>query len=655
MLDPIVPFLAVKDGDLRRMLEVKERTGIHRFMVVGIHCGMRMIGPPPDEEYARFGELLRSLREAAEPHGIEIGWWCAPCLKIGPSPYQRITGLKGGISTISACPLDEEFIADFCRRVKIVASIGRPASILLEDDYQLSNHPGVGVGCFCPLHLEKFREYAGRYYSREELEELFTKKPKESMELRRLWAKMSCDTMAACSSALRRAVDEVDPAIRLWACEPGTTDLDGKLSLAVPKALAGPAHAPAVRICGTQYCSRNDAREIPSCLAHVMYDTEHLPPEYELLHETDTYPHNRYFSSAALMESILTGAIFEGCHNTLFYGGQYLDNPAEDTGYFDMYRRNERRLREIQRFTAESRLDGCQIVFKPEYDFIRSRQLWDGDSAITALRACAGILGRWGIPYTTRERKVKLLPKAALENMDNGEILTLLKGSLLLDSEAATELARRGFAEYLGVKIRIADMIPAVEEYILDNAPADFSRGRRIYNNAFAPAGSEGAQYAEIQADGAEVLTVYRGPFDSVVQPGLTRFINSLGGRIVVMGCAFLNESSNLFCYRKRELMRRLICWLAEDELPASVLNAPNIWMLFREAENAACIMVNNLCPDPLEKLELEVADCWKDAHVEELNSDGEWTAAECTRQGKNLTISGTGSFMHPRIFRLKR
>lgn len=653
--DPVIPYNAVDENDYQAMIELKEKTGIHRFLMVGLYNGIRITGYPSDEDFVRFAEKLRKVKEKVAPHGIEVGWWCLPSLKTGKSPYQAIVDITGKESPISTCPLTEEFVGDFGRRIKLVAEIARPTMILLEDDYQLSNHPGFKLGCFCPAHLKKFAQYAGKEYSREELYELFTAKPLKAVDLRLKWAQMSHDTMVELSEKLRRSLDQVSPETRLWLCEPGCSDLDGNLSRDVPLALAGKNTRPAIRIFGTQYGSSDVGRDIPSNLAHTMYSAEHLPPEFELFHESDTYPHNRYFSSAKLMETIMTGAVMIGCDSSLFIGAQYIDNHLEEFGYFEMFARQKKKLLALQESIRGSELDGLQLVYRPEFDFVRCAPVWESSSALYGMKAWAKALGRFGFPYTTLPRRVKLLTKAAIECISDEELTKMLSEALLLDSDSALALQERGFGELLGVTLRDVGAIPAVEEYILDNAPGDLSRGRRIYNFAYAPSGSESAQYAQLTAHpGAEVLTEYRNPYDQGIQPGFTRFVNKLGGKVAVMGCSIFNESSNFFNYRKKEILRGVLNWLNDEPLPVTMLNAPNMWVLFRKNGDSAYMMITNLCPDSAKELEVAIAPAWQNKLIEELNDDGSWQPAEyCVKDGVAV-ICGESSYMTPRMFRLK-
>ena len=652
IFDPIIPYNAVDENDYQAMIELKERTGIHRFLMIGLPTGTRITGYPSDEDFIKFAEKLRLIKEKVTQHDIEVGWWCLPGLKTGKSPYQAIIDITGKESPISTCPLTEQFAMDFARRIKLVAQIAKPTMILLEDDYQLSNHPGFKLGCFCPAHLKKFAQYAGKEYSREELYELFTAKPLKAVDLRLKWAQMSHDTMVELSEKLRSSLDQVSPNTRLWLCEPGCTDLDGNLSQDVPLALAGKNTRPAIRIFGTQYGSSDIARDIPANLAHTMYSAEHLPPDFEIFHESDTYPHNRYFSSAKLMESIMTGAVMIGCDSSLFIGAQYIDNHLEDFGYFDMFAKQKKKLLTLQESIRGSELDGLQIVYRPQFDFIRCAPVWESSSALYGVKAWAKALGRFGFPYTTLPRRVKLLTSAAIECISDEELTKMLSEALLLDSDSAMAIQERGFGELLGVTLNDVGAIPATEEYILDNAPGDLTRGKRIYN--FAPSGSEKAQYAKLTAHpGAEVLTEYRNPYDEAIQPGFTRFVNKLGGKIAVMGCSIFNESSNLFNYRKKEILRGVLNWLNEEPLPITVLNAPNMWVLFRKNCNTAYVMITNLCPDSTQQLEVAISSTWQNKVIEELNTEGKWQPAQYHIKNNITIINGESNYMTPRLFRL--
>lgn len=654
--DPVIPY-DFEAGNLedmiKDMIRVRREYGIRRFLITGVGIGVRITGYPGDEAYRRLGEIIRDAKEKTGDCDIEIGWWCAPTLKVGNSPYQHLVDISGIESPISSCPLDDRFAGDLARRVALVAEIARPYMIQFEDDYQLSNHPGFKLGCFCPLHLEEFARRAGREYTRGELEEIFAADPMREPELRRRFGLLARDTMTGLAAKIRAAVDEVAPETRMCLCEPGGADIDGGLSEPVARAFAGPDTRPAIRIFGAQYSSSDSASQIPSVMGHAMYSAEHLPEDFEVYHETDTYPHTRYYASAAFARGMLYGAAAIGCDDTLLYATQYLDDPLEDAGYFEMYRANAKKLNAFKEAVQGCELDGWQIVYKPDGSWFLP--LKDRGAPSANLAGLAGLLGRMGIPYTTRERGVKLLAGSAAAAMSDAELLGILGSAVLLDATAAMTAAERGFGALLGVEVEKLDALAISEEYILPAAGVEHPAGRKIYNMAFAPAGGEGARYAKLISQGAEVLTEYRDPAGRAVQPGLTRFVNREGGRVAVMGCCLMqNNSSNIFSYRKKEVLRSLYRWLnGGTPLPAAALDAPNTWLLFNRKPGQAVIMLNNLTSDPLRKTEIALAPEWLSGGIRELGPDGAWRELEASQRESSVILPGECLPKEPRIFKI--
>lgn len=653
-LDPMIPYEVGEPEDMvRDMIRIRRDYGIRRFLITGVGIGVRITGYPGDDAYRELGELIREVREKTSSHDIEVGWWCAPTLKTGNSPYQHLVDISGIESPISNCPLDDRFAGDLARRVALVAEIARPYMIQFEDDYQLSNHPGFSMGCFCPLHLKEFARRTGVEYTRAELEAIFTANPLKEVELRRAFALMSRDTMVGLAEKIRAAVDRVAPETRLCLCEPGGTDFDGGLSEPVTRAFAGPATRPAIRVCGSQYSSQDSGRHLPAVMWHTMYSAEHLPEDFELFHETDTYPHTRYFASGAFVGSLLYGALAMGCDDSLLYGTQYLDDPVEDTGYFGMYRANAARLNAFKDAIQGGELEGCQIVCRP--DAAWSLTLSERRMPSQGCAGWARLFGNFGLPYTTRERGVKLLSGPIAAALTDRELMEILSSAVLLDSTAALVVEQRGFGDLLGVHVEKAGRLMMSQEYILPAAGVGHLKGRRIYNLAFAPAGGELSQYVRLTAEGAEVLTEYRDPADRPVQPGLTRYVNRKGGRVAVMGCSIIaNESSNLYCYRKKELIRALITWLGGGQpLPAAVLNAPNVWLLFNKSPEHAVMMLNNFSADPLENPEIALAPEWRGLPVRELDCEGHWRNLEIRQEADSVVLPGECRTMTPRIFKI--
>ena len=654
-LDPIVPLKAGTTDPLETIRKLREEYGIRRFVLTAPNLESVMNGYPSLDDFRMIGRSLRSLRERAEGMDVEIGWWCCPTLRSGADFLQRIVGIDGREASISCCPLCGEFRADFSAKIAAVAEIAQPELILLEDDFELSRHTGIWFGCFCPTHLEEFARRAGRYYPREELQRRFGEENAENSSLRRLFFELSHDTMVGMARAIREAVDAVSASTRIGLCQPGESFLDGNYFTDVARALAGPHTRPLLRVFGSQYSCGDSPQSVPSTLSYTFYTLEHLPEDVESVHESDTYPHTRFFMSSAYLRSLMTGAFAAGCSGTLFYGAQYLDDPCEESGYFEMFRKERMKFDAFREAVADAPLAGWQLLRDPAESNVLAatgrgwyERVWDCHGT--------GWFGRLGIPYTTREQPVKFLNGTTAESLPEDEVRRILSGGVLIDGEGARILARRGFgASWLGVEVEELEKLNFCEEEILPQAGVSDRPGRKIYNLAFAPAGGESSRFVRLRLCGAEALTNYLAPSGEVVQPGVTRFVNAAGGRVAVLGCAtFWNNSSLQFCYRKRSLIRELYGFLSGGELlPVTETVSPNVWLLCNLARTGErmIVTVTDCSLDPMESAHLELAPKWRSAGISELAVDGSWSEVRFVRKENGVEIGGEFFTLKPRIF----
>lgn len=634
-IDPIVPFrffFEEEEKMIAQMVDMKEKYSLRRFLLVAPTDEIKLQGYPSHELFEDLGKQILSVKNRLKQHDIEIGWWCAPSLRMGPdAPFQYITDITGVVANSTPCPLDPNFKKDFSEKIGIVAKIANPFKIQFEDDFEISWHPfHASFGCFCPLHLAKFSELQGKNYTREELKSIFRNVNPTSMQLRKAWSEMAKNTLVDFAAAIRAKVDEANPSISITLCQSGAADFDGNFTEDVTQALAGSTQ-PSVRLYGAGY-SVDKLTSIPELLFHALYCKQHLPNNFELLHESDTYPHNRYFTSANMMKSLLTGALSIGLDDFLFYVTQYLDNPLEEKAYAAMYKEEIDRLSVLKENVKNNEIVGCEILYHPmahitnAYKSEEPHALWN----TIYNNAWVPIVGRYGIPYTSKNGNVKLVSGNILEMMSDDEIRELLKGALFLDGVAAKSLYNRGFGELIGVKdIQLGTKANFCFEGIRN--PKQYNiEGKLMYNLIFAPAGSEigGGFYQIKPMETVEVITDFLDPYKQPVIPGLISFENKLGGRIAITSFDLSNnESSTIFNYRKKELIRQTIHWLGKEQLPVCVLNQPNLFCIFSQSEQKeyGILTLFNMTADIHDSVEVALADEWTDVKVEVLQKDGKW------------------------------
>jgi hypothetical protein len=668
-LDPALPFVFYADRPdamYAAMREIKRTTGIRHFLLIAPSKVIRFTGFPDETLYEAIGDLVGRVRTTLEPEGFRISWWNTATLKVGSgAPFTPITGLGGATTPFSYCPLDPGFRLRFMRHCQIVAERARPFMILFEDDYEFSNHGRVGYGCFCGHHLRRFAEITGRAYTREELETCFRQVDDTSIALRRQYAAMMRATLADLAAETAAAVQAISPDTRLGLCQPGCWAVDGNMTEAVTLAFGG-RNRPWIRICGATYDTDHPV-SLPSSMLTVLYTSQHLPDSVEKVHESDTFPHNRFFCSASMLESMITLALSYGCSDSMLYATHHLPEPLIERGYLDMYRDNRERFAALRDSLEGHEVAGLGLVARPDS---ACASPWTGggiaDNGLGGPTNASRLFGRYGFPYTTLPAEVQVLVgEPAARILSDDEIERLLAGRLLLDGPAARVLTERGYADLIGASIADAPFANFNSEQVQAVAGLEDVAGKALYSSAYYQWGTE---YDTIHvADplpGTEQVTnfVYQGQSvladreSAIRRPGLMRCVNRLGGRIVLSPTSFTTRSANFFGYHKREVLRRLIGWLSPEALPAAVLEAPNVSLTANRSADGTSLILTliNLCTDSIPTLKLALSPGYAGSKIERLE-EAAWQPVEHAWHDAVLELPLDLKLLKPQFLRFRR
>lgn len=666
LIDPIVPirfFTNRKDKILQQLIELKKVYGLKRFLFAAPMEDIRLSGFPGREVYQQIGDTILEAKQALGPHGISIGWWCAPSIRSGyNSRFQYITDLSGLVSDSSPCPLDPLFREEFSNNIALVVHIAKPFVVQFEDDFELSwQPPHVNFGCFCPLHLAEFSKRQGRSFNRAELLDLFKKGDDESVALRRKWAELSRDTLAGFAKGVREKVDKVAPQTRISLCQSGVADFDGDFTEAVTRAFAGNTR-PMVRLYGSSYSS-DEPVSLPGSIFHALYSRQHLPADIECLHESDTYPHTRFFMSAAKLRSFMTVAFAYGFNDSLFYATQYLDNLLEERGYLEMFKKEVNRFSKIKEAVVNAPVTGCEILHLPfAHTGVRYKASgpgWNGRPGAPE-NPWINVLGRFGIPYTSTNGKVKVVSGASLKIMSDEEIKTLLHAAVLIDGYAAYILSQKGYGKWIGAEVAPGKDPNFCFEGIRNISMHKNLKGELIYNLIFFPgSSSEGGIFYELNPDPkAEIITDFLDPEEKPVVPGFIRFENEWGGRVAITAFDLQgNKSSSVFNYKKKELLRETIEWLGKEQLPVFVNDHPNIFCICNKSDSGQYVIVTaiNLSSDSADSLSIDVPTGWENAAAFQLQREGNWVQVFPKRSGRTMKLNATLNVMEPVVIKIKK
>lgn len=633
-LDMIIP-VCLEGNEINRqsivsdILEQKEKYGFTKFILTGPSTGWRSIGYPPRDYYENLAELFLEIKKELTAHDITLGWWCGLTIKSGVTPeFTRMIKADGTEAPFSSCPADPNFRNRFASDVARFARIAKPAFICFEDDYGIAASVSVG-GCFCKHHLEEFAKRQGRMYTREELVEIFSKETDDAFAIERAWRQLRRDTLVNFSEAIRKEVDKESPEVPMGLNQPGGADVDGDCTESIIQALAGDKHMPFTRLCGTFYCG-GETKAIPDIMYHSLYSKQHMKIKFNAYHESDTFPHTRFYSSAAQMRAMMATAYSSGFMGSIFHTQQHLDDPNEETAYGKMFMEEQAKFTEAYRISSMCERTGAEICYDPFWntaDMSKSmrRPLWT---------RCVSL---FGIPYTSLSSPVAFWDERQAKYADDATVREYLSKGLFLDGDAAKRLVLRGYGKYIGVELGedIAEgklkFDLGAREHITEKF-MEYSRGKTMQTAHIYAVGRNGKLLKMTVTDPkCEIVTNAYTFQGNLITPAMTRFENELGGRVVVMGMTLENnQSQSLYNYRRQHLFHALLEWCGDVCVYAK--NAPNISVITNEAKDKEAsgfrgmITLINLGDDAVENVKLHLPPIFKDAkQFLGMNKEGKW------------------------------
>ena len=184
-LDIIIPIdLKSAEETVSAIIEQNKKYGFTSFALTALSKGWRATGYPPKEHYIEVAKQFKYVKGKLCNYNFEIGWYMELSVKSGFSEgFQPIVKQNGDTHPFASCPLDSVFKKRLTEDIALFAQIAKPAFIFVEDDFSISS----ANGCFCKEHLNEFAKRTGRYYSREELLDIFSKDTEESLYLLKKW------------------------------------------------------------------------------------------------------------------------------------------------------------------------------------------------------------------------------------------------------------------------------------------------------------------------------------------------------------------------------------------------------------------------------------------------------------------------------------
>ena len=504
--------------------------------------------------------------------------------------YTQITGINGeSRENLSACPLDENFVRDYCEGIKSIAALG-PDMIMLDDDFRFNIRIKVHFACFCDLHLQEYYKRIGEVIPREKLEEILLTGGKNKYRTELL--KLFHDTFIDFAQKVRAAVDAVDPAIRLGACTHQTWDLHGTDPLEIAKAFAGNTK-PFTRIAGAPFRNPDIIPILENSRQQCAWGKN---SGVELLSEGDTFPRPRTRIPSKPMELFdLTLCADGSTDGILAYVECYDNHPNFEKGYVERFARNAH-LREaifdifrgkkpvgIQVFTTPHKVDDWEL---PETMHPMTAEML----TFAADSPARDLLSANSIPtcYDTAGD----YPLLIIGENARHVALDRLKSGAILDAAAAQILESRGVDVGLA---SLTELASGEERYC--------SSGEVIHR----------ISCARLQIS-CKVGTQVLSHFVPGEYPASYRYENKNGQRFYVLAfdlyrswCLNIAGRPNsephlknyrpnfeVNYYRQSDLVNS-VEWICGKRLPAVTLKNPNLYVLTSKIDSAMAVALANV------------------------------------------------------------
>lgn len=564
-----------------------------------------------------FAEAFLRLQQKLRNDDIEVGilvqslmghGWFGQMITKHPWVFTiNITGK----TVYRHCMLDTNFRQYVSETIRMMAQC-HPAFFLVDDDVRLLNNSANGPECFCPLHMKLFNEASPRKMSSDELRE-YLKQSKWDDPLIKIFEDIREKSLRDFAQLIRDSIDSVDDSISCGYCSGGAEYV---MMGEIARILAGKNRS-FLRIHNSNF-SEGDPKDFITVAYHTAFCVKAAGKVDDLLDESDTCPHDRYSKSAISMHAHIVGGILNGLTGAkLWIANMKEKMPSEGREYEQILGAHRNFYDVLQQEVADLKWQGpLTILPDARYHYTPARfssfYRWKDWQTF--------MLNRYGMPGrfdSYDPSAVVLLTGDMIEYLSDEKLKQILSGKALLDGYAALEIAKRGFASYLGVS-------PVQKEY-RSTYETTRSTGRKMsFINDFSfPMLTDPDPKTEILSD--LKLAEFRGsPVAETVAPGTVFYKNEHGGEIVTaaMGIAtfFLNGPSPA----QKLFLLEVLSKLDPETVPVyEVSDQPVYLRCGLRKDGSYLVAVVNLSFDEMEKIQLR---CRRQVRkVELLNGSGEW------------------------------
>lgn len=536
-------------------------------------------------------EVLKDLKENCtffKNQGFEVGAWIWTFWVKNNTRYRNMRSIAGEEIKSFICPTDEAFVEFSTDYISDIAKCG-VSLIQFDDDFRYGFLAG-SPACLCDRHIEIINTITGENSTRAEIEK-YIKSGKKN-KFRDAYLKANGDAFRSFAVAVRKAVDKVDPSIRVGACACMTSwDIDGIDAYELSKLLAGNTK-PFVRLIGAPYWAvdkswGNNLQDVIELERMESSWTKHS--DIEIMAEGDVYPRPRVNCPASYLEGFDTAIRASGCTDGILkYGIDYTSNADYETGYALFHERNSKLYNDIERvFSGKTSCGirvyeamkkvGCMEMPTKVNSEVDIQSLFFSQAArMLACNSIPTVYEGKGVCGVVFDENAREMPLSALEN------------GLILDIAAAEILSARGVD--VGIE-KINGSLNACSESIVVGKEEHYLNN----DNYISIIGS--ISYDITVNENAEILSDTKAAERSI--PVSYRYENKDGNRFLVFNVNTRNNNSSILKhYARGRQIADNIPWLSGNSLPAYVCGHPSLYLQCKQSGNSTAVGLWNFFAD---------------------------------------------------------
>jgi len=507
------------------------------------------------------------------------------------------------------CPLDQQWRSYYVEAMKLYAAEGFRV-IWLEDDIRYHNHgPLDWGGCFCPLHVAAFNERAGTDMTWPQI----MKKVLQAggpHPWRGIWLDMWQETLLELIDECRRAIEPLGASLGLMSSHADAHAMEGRRWQDWWKALAGdapPIHRPHF---GTYFDSIAPA--LAGFIARMDQNRRLEPAGAEVGPEIDHCIGRWAMSDQQAAAQLCLAQVF-GATNLNVTKHSYMGNLlSDDPTRADFLRRWKPTLNWLSdRFPPTLRSQGIGIVWRED----SSRRVHlAGDADDWQALNCPSLgwvdwLAAVGFAWQCGDSQhVNSLAGPMAWAIDEDDLLSMLKGGLLLDGEAAHILAERGMGTYTGLtETRIAtldDSLHTIEQF---NNEAFALRAGSHASMTMSPTMGTVVR-GRVHPDAIEASSL-ANPYGRRVGHGAIVYDNPLGGRAGIVPY-MANGDMDMYVQRAVNL-RKVVQFLAAGSPTGEVVADERLLVQFLSDGDVFRTVVWNAGADPCTSFHVAAPEGW--------------------------------------------